>query len=568
MTFKKNLAKLLAVTTLLTSVVPTAFAANTTATPAAKASGYSVYLESDAKVAYSVYVDDSGAPFEIPTNGFDAYYASYNKGYYVKDATSKYVVYGNTNNSAGKNDVVLWTLDPNNTAAKMTVDGNRVEVTGFNKDVTLKPTVTTKTSAPEATVSGDTASADVELGGVVEDIQKAVEGNKSTIEIDLTTSKSDNVKAAEVKLTPDLIDVLVDQKVAPVIKTDIGNFEIPLATLAKMQGSSNTTLKVDASKDLGDATGIKTSSFKVGNKTYQPLTESKVYEITLGNLSDITLKMVIPVPKELRSVSKLAFTCVDTGKAGQGVTSTWTKNSTTISVTTTHLSKFAFATTSGSDSSSGGSGGSGSGSGSGNKGNGSNSGGGTSTPGTGGTISAGNFTDITNHWAKDAIAFVVTRGLFNGTSSTAFSPDASMTRGMFVTVLARLDGKESYTGTSPFTDVPSTAYFAAGAAWASANNIVKGVGNNRFEPNSNITREQICVMLNNYATYAGKTLPSGTTVTAVDSAKVSAWAKDAVDAMMKAGIVNGKPGNLIDPQGLATRAEVATMLQRYVNLVG
>ncbi len=100
------------------------------------------------------------------------------------------------------------------------------------------------------------------------------------------------------------------------------------------------------------------------------------------------------------------------------------------------------------------------------------------------------FTDIAAHWAKEDIEFVVSRGLFSGTSTTTFSPNTAMTRGMFVTALGRLANADvsSYTKSS-FTDVKSDAYYMGYIEWASKNSVVNGTGNGKFAPYQSITRE-------------------------------------------------------------------------------
>ncbi|MEG6523835.1 S-layer homology domain-containing protein [Desulfotomaculum sp. 1211_IL3151] len=178
------------------------------------------------------------------------------------------------------------------------------------------------------------------------------------------------------------------------------------------------------------------------------------------------------------------------------------------------------------------------------------------------------FTDIASHWAKEDIEFVVSRGLFSGTSTTTFSPNTAMTRGMFVTALGRLAKADvsSYKQSS-FTDVKSDAYYMSYIEWASKNNIVNGTGNGKFAPDQSITREQMAVIMQNCTKVIGFTLPTvhGEN-TFADSAKISAYTKDAVKQMQMAGVISGKNGNLFDPQGTATRAEASAVLRRFVEL--
>ena len=179
------------------------------------------------------------------------------------------------------------------------------------------------------------------------------------------------------------------------------------------------------------------------------------------------------------------------------------------------------------------------------------------------------FTDITGHWAADNILFVASRGLLSGTSDTTFSPGIGMTRGMFVTALGRLAGinPDSYK-TGKFTDVKADAYYAPYVNWAAQTGIVEGVTAITFAPDTNINREQMAVIMANYAKKLGYDLPKTLqAVTFADNAQISSWAKDAVKAMQQAGILAGKANNRFDPKGTATRAEVATVLRRFVEIV-
>ena len=179
------------------------------------------------------------------------------------------------------------------------------------------------------------------------------------------------------------------------------------------------------------------------------------------------------------------------------------------------------------------------------------------------------FTDITGHWAADNILFAASRGLLSGTSDTTFSPGTGMTRGMFVTALGRLAGinPDSYQ-TGKFTDVKADAYYAPYVNWAAQNGIVDGVTATTFAPDTNINREQMAAIMANYAKKLGYDLPKTLrAVTFADNAQISSWAKDAVKAMQQAGILAGKANNRFDPKGTATRAEVATVLRRFVKIV-
>ncbi len=179
------------------------------------------------------------------------------------------------------------------------------------------------------------------------------------------------------------------------------------------------------------------------------------------------------------------------------------------------------------------------------------------------------FTDVNNHWAKDNMLFVVSRGLLSGTSATTFSPNTGMTRGMFVTALGRLAGVDptDYQA-SRFTDVKEDAYYAPYVNWAAKTGVVSGTTDTAFAPDININREQMAVIMKNYAAKLGYTIPKTLeVVNFADSAGISSWAKEAVKSMQQAGILAGKTNNCFDPAGTATRAEVATVLRRFVEIV-
>lgn len=191
-----------------------------------------------------------------------------------------------------------------------------------------------------------------------------------------------------------------------------------------------------------------------------------------------------------------------------------------------------------------------------------------STYGVGYKQDVPSFADIGTHWAKEDIAFVANRGLLCGTSKTTFSPNTAMTRGMFVTALGRLaEADVSSYKQSSFSDVTAGSYYLGYVEWANKNNIVNGIGSGRFAPDQAISREQMAVIIANYAKVIGFDLPKvHTENTFADHTKIGAWAKDAVKSVQMAGIIIGKDGNIFDSQGTATRAEVSAVLRRFVEL--
>ena len=174
------------------------------------------------------------------------------------------------------------------------------------------------------------------------------------------------------------------------------------------------------------------------------------------------------------------------------------------------------------------------------------------------------FPDVdSSYWAADAIGFVTAHEFFLGTDSGTFDSEASMTRAMLVTVLARIDGGKA-TASSSFSDVPTDAWYSDAVNWAAENGIVKGTGSG-FDPDGTVTREQLCTILGRYIGHAK--LQISTTASAIeydDLDAVSSWAADSVNFCLGAGLITGRPESYIDPQGQATRAEIAMFMMRLI----
>ncbi|MDR1159055.1 MAG: S-layer homology domain-containing protein [Syntrophomonadaceae bacterium] len=177
------------------------------------------------------------------------------------------------------------------------------------------------------------------------------------------------------------------------------------------------------------------------------------------------------------------------------------------------------------------------------------------------------FTDVHEaDWFYGDVKYVHENQLFAGTSATTFSPNISTTRGMIVTVLGRLYGVSAGTySSSSFSDVQAGQYYAPYIEWAKETGIVSGVGDNRFAPDAQISRQDLTVIITNYANFAGKQFPVTLQYqTFADESGIAVYAKNAVQTLYSGGIVSGKPNNVFDPSGSATRAEVASMLHRFI----
>ncbi|WP_180270781.1 fibronectin type III domain-containing protein [Sporanaerobium hydrogeniformans] len=177
-------------------------------------------------------------------------------------------------------------------------------------------------------------------------------------------------------------------------------------------------------------------------------------------------------------------------------------------------------------------------------------------------------TDIKDHWAKDSIDYVVGRGLLVETTETTFLPNMAMTRGMLVTALGRLAGidTKAYTGNN-FVDIKEDSSFHPYIEWAYKKNIIQGMATNQFAPDRAVTREEIAMILQNYAKATGYKLSvNRNAVTFVDASSIDNAYKTAVTLMQQAGIMMGDDENRFHPKSNATRAEVASMLHRYIKL--
>jgi len=172
-------------------------------------------------------------------------------------------------------------------------------------------------------------------------------------------------------------------------------------------------------------------------------------------------------------------------------------------------------------------------------------------------------------WFYNDVGYVYVNGLMacTSTSPMLFSPNASMTRAMLVTVLWRMAGSPATSGT-PFTDVSGGLWYSEAVAWAAENGIVLGIGGGLFVPDAEITRQDMAVMLLRYLNYikADYVVTDDYRIFA-DEVDIADYAKDAVQVLNKLGIILGKGNNIIDPKGTATRAEVAAMLHRIMELV-
>ena len=175
------------------------------------------------------------------------------------------------------------------------------------------------------------------------------------------------------------------------------------------------------------------------------------------------------------------------------------------------------------------------------------------------------FIDVApNAWYKDAVQYAYDNGLMTGVSDTEFAPEATTTRAMIVSILARLENVTTAEAAG-FADVDDNDWYATAVNWAANVGVVNGYEDNTFQPNTAITREQLAAILMNYAAYKGEDVSARASLDAYsDAENVSTWATDTMSWAVAEGYITGMTADTLQPQGSATRAQVAAILQRFL----
>lgn len=182
------------------------------------------------------------------------------------------------------------------------------------------------------------------------------------------------------------------------------------------------------------------------------------------------------------------------------------------------------------------------------------------------------FKDVAEtHWANSAVSYVAEKGYFKGTGDDTFSPDVTMNRGMFVTVLGRLAGAdETLYSAAQFSDVPTGSYYAAYVAWGETTGLVKGTSDTTFSPDAPVSREQMALLFYRYAAYAGLdvTVDEDALASFADADQVSEWAREAMCWAVTHQILRGSDTGRLMPTDSATRAQVAQVLKNFDDNMG
>lgn len=184
--------------------------------------------------------------------------------------------------------------------------------------------------------------------------------------------------------------------------------------------------------------------------------------------------------------------------------------------------------------------------------------------------STNSFTDVNEgDWFYDCVMTLAERNIISGMGNSVFAPDKNISRAQFATILANLAGANLSSSETPFDDVAADSWYAKAVAWAYNNGIVNGKSEAEFAPNDNVSRQDMAVMIKRYVENVAKVtlVESNAQTEFEDDADIAAYASEAVYAMQRAGIINGKPGNIFDPKANAKRSEAARMIYVLLNLI-
>lgn len=354
--------------------------------------------------------------------------------------------------------------------------------------------------------------------------------NGITVELNVTMPKG--ASSLAVTLTQLSLNNLVSADISSIkINGAPATLGLDLNALQKIQKQSNGNITIS----IAPAKGLsKSAKVLIGNRPIYDITITYIDKNqkprSISNLGSGTATLSIPyTPGKKESVGCLFGVYVD----GKGIASriggsAYDANSGCILLNSNHLSVY----------------------------------------GVGYTASSSKFTDISSHWAKESIDYVVGRELVSGISKTSFSPDSAMTRGVLVTALGRMMNVNTklYTANS-FTDVKADSAFRPYIEWAYKKGIIQDIGNSQFAPDGAITREEIAIIITGFARISGYNLPvSREATTYTDDSSIDSTYQTAVLTLQQAGILMGGTDHKFNPKDNATRAEVSSMLYRYIKL--
>ena len=398
-----------------------------------------------------------------------------------------------------------------------------------------KPDVPTVDVKPEANVDKD-GNAKVELTEkeIETMIENAVEGEAEIIAI--SPKMDSEATSLEVTFPKGAVDAILEETKASVsIQSDLGRVLLSrdvLTSISETTEGGAVTVTVAAGK-AENAGGLLKGQKDV---TEEALKDCSVTEVTIRSgkekvtaFGGKSITLYLPVENKAFEVGKsyVVYQISDDGSVEQLVGKcVKTGGKRFLELTTTHLSTFVALPV---------------------------------------EVVDMPFTDVKEEdWFYGAVVYAYQNGILTGTGETTFSPNGPMTRSMLVTALWRLEGEPEASGASGFPDVKPDAWYAEAVDWASQTGLVSGTGAG-FDPEGSVTREQIASILYRYAKLKGWDVSKTASLQDfADGADTSAWATRAMEWAYAEKLITGKDGNRLDPQGQATRAEVAAILMRLL----
>lgn len=385
-------------------------------------------------------------------------------------------------------------------------------------------TASSTSLAPKVTATNGVAMVGIKAADMTAAIADAKEKGSAAIVITPEiTGKADKVSVELPKSS--VSSVASETSAALTVQTPVGNMTLPKAALASVAGQAAGS-SITFSLETVDTAAALTAEQKAvvgGDPVYHISIMSGGKSIGSFGGTEITISLPYTLKEGESAAGVTVWYLNDTGEL-EKMTCTYNQKTGMATFTTNHLSYFVV-----------------------------------------GHVEAAAFADVKqSDWFHGAVIFAVENGLFKGTSDTTFSPHDPMTRAMLVTALHRLADTPEGSSTE-FTDVERGAWYADAVAWAAANDIVSGYGRGLFGTNDNITREQMAAILYRYAGKDAHDISAdGNLAQFTDREKISSYAADAMKWAVGAGLIDGKGNGILDPAGSATRAEVAAILQRFV----
>ncbi len=377
---------------------------------------------------------------------------------------------------------------------------------------------------PEAKIQNGVATSTVTTAEVSTAVKAAKKSGAASIVIE-TKTKGDAERVNLNLPAASIAEIIKESGAAIAVKTEIGEISISNKALSKIAEQGGSSVSVGIERLDNSALSAENRAIVGDHPVLDLSIEIDGKRVTNFGKGIVTVSLPY-VPKAGEDTSRLKVYYIDgNGKAAEMPGTHYDANTGCIVFTTDHFSIFAVVY----------------------------------------DKNKITFTDVAqSDWFYDEVSFAVEKGLFNGTSGTAFSPDGSMSRAMAVTVLHRLDGKPAGAAADKFADIQSGIWYSSAVDWADGNGIVSGCGNGLFGTNDSMTREALAAILYRYAKYKGYDVTAASALSFFkDEDLVSGWAREAMSWAVGTGLIGGTDNNTLDPVGTATRAQTAAILKRF-----